>query len=232
MKPILFNSEMVLAIKRGRKTVTRRLVKPRYRDGEASFAVVFEKHSGKYVRIEYLDEHDCETRYMREPYNRGDILYVRETWAEMPYGFVYKADDEEPEGWDSLDRWRPSIHMPKEAARLFLRVKSIRAEQLQEITNEQALQEGVPDEWPMNEVYCPVCKGEGIVGYFHTKTLGHMSIDCPHCKNAADRFGHLWDSTITQADLDFHGWTANPWVWVIEFEVITKEEAIHYNETD
>lgn len=143
MKPILFNTDMVRAILDGRKTVTRRVIKPHFRPGEVSWQVITEKHSGKYVRIEYLDEWENETRYMSEPFRPGDILYVRETWAEMPYGYVYRADDERPEGWDSEDRWRPSIHMPKEAARIFLRVKSVRAERLQNITDEDIEAEGL-----------------------------------------------------------------------------------------
>jgi len=117
MKPILFNTEMVQAIKEGRKTVTRRIVKPRYRP---------------YERM---------TRYMPQPFYTGDILYVRETFAVMPYGYVYRADGEDPEGWDSSDRWVPSIHMPKEAARLFLRVTDVRVESLQAITPEDCERE-------------------------------------------------------------------------------------------
>lgn len=143
LKPILFNTDMVRAILDGRKTVTRRVIKPHFRPGEVGWQVITEKHSGKYVRIEYLDEWENETRYMSEPFRPGDILYVRETWAEMPYGYVYRADDERPEGWDSEDRWRPSIHMPKEAARIFLRVKSVRVDRLQNITDEDIEAEGM-----------------------------------------------------------------------------------------
>ena len=80
MKPILFNTEMVRAILEGRKTCTRRVVKPHFRTGEIEWQVITELNSGKYVRIEYLDEWEDVTRYMREPYRPGDILYVRETW--------------------------------------------------------------------------------------------------------------------------------------------------------
>ena len=75
----------------------------------------------------------------------GDVIYVRETWAELPCGYVYRADDERPEGWGSDDRWRPSIHMPKELARLFLRVKDVRIERLNEMTEEDAMAEGFLD---------------------------------------------------------------------------------------
>ena len=81
MKPILFNTEMVRALLAGRKQVTRRAVKPRYRDGETGFRIVTNAHTCKYVRVEYFDEWEDETRWMAEPYRPGDILYVRETWA-------------------------------------------------------------------------------------------------------------------------------------------------------
>ena len=158
MKPILFNTDMVKAILAGKKTVTRRVIKPHFRPGEASWQVITEKHTGKYVRIEYLDEWENETRYMREPCQPGDILYVRETWAD-PSGtgwpIVYKADlpmrwdAEETEHGEAVDlraedfKWRPSIHMPEWAARIFLRVTAVRAERLQSITPEQAIREGI-----------------------------------------------------------------------------------------
>lgn len=94
MKPILFNTEMVCAILDGRKTVTRRVVKPRYRDDEAGFQVITITNTGEYVRIEYYDEWENETRLMREPYNPGDILYVREAFLQTPDGqYWYKADN-------------------------------------------------------------------------------------------------------------------------------------------
>lgn len=133
MKPILFNTDMVKAIMEGRKTVTRRVVKPRYRPDEVAFQIITNARSGKFVGVELLDEYEEATRYMPQPFYEGDILYVREAWAEMHYGYVYRADGETPEGWDASDRWRPSIHMPKEAARAFLRVSDVRVERLQDM---------------------------------------------------------------------------------------------------
>lgn len=161
---------------------------------------------------------------IQPPCQPGDVLWVRETWAEMPYGFVYRADCEEPEGWDLDDRWRPSIHMRKAAARVFLRVKSVRVERLKDITEDGALAEGVPDERPMSPVYCPYCKGEGTVGALHPASLGYMEVDCPRCAKATERFANLWNSTVKSADLPAYGWEANPWVWVIEFERCDKPE--------
>lgn len=202
-KPILFNTYMVRAILEGRKTVTRRVVKPHFRPGETGWQVITEKHSGKYVRIEYLDEWENETRYMIDPFRPDDILYVRETWAEMPYGFVYRADGEEPEGWDSDDRWRPSIHMPKEAARLFLRVTDVRVERLKDITPEQI-------------------DAEGCKEWAYSATTGELLPSDPSW------FCIAWDNTLKPTDLPLYGWDVNPWVWVISFE---KMDEIKIRET-
>ena len=209
MKPILFNTEMVRAILDGRKTVTRRLVKPRYREGEAGFYVVTEKYTGDFRYIETYDEDESGTdRRINPPCFPGDILYVREKFAcdgfngyEFTYvywtdvddcGRVVWGDDEKGEWAPSSDyRWRPSIHMPKEAARIFLRVTDVRVERLQQIMddppglNNQIVREG--------------------------------------CKYGCD-FIALWDGTIKPADREVYGWTANPWVWVIEFERCEKPE--------
>lgn len=192
MKPILFNTDMVRAILGGRKTVTRRAVKPHFRPGEIAWQVITEKHSGKYVRIEYLDEWENETRYMCEPFRPGDILYVRETWHKDAGRYMFKANYSDTEkffrdGREVKIKWSPSIHMPKEAARLFLQVTGIRVERLQDIGDEDIISEG-------------------------------LEIGC--------YFDDLWNSTVNPDDLPLYGWDANPWVWVIEFERISKEAAM------
>ena len=109
--------------------------------------------------------------------------------------YYYKADGElRPKGWRGT--WHPSIHMPKEAARIWLKVTDVRVERLQEITSEQICREGVEVEYPH------VLNGEE--------------------KRYA--FSRLWDSTIKKSDLDRYGWNASPWVWVIEFERCEKPE--------
>lgn len=183
-KPILFNTEMVRAILEGRKTQTRRVVKPQPKEG---FTAVCYPYSGFY-----------EYRYGAGAYWKNalcaidDVLWVRETWAEMPYGYVYRADEEEPEGWDPDDRWHPSIHMPKDAARLFLRVTGVRIERLQDISGEDCVAEGC-DADMLSEV------GEDFI---------------------RGVFNGIWDSTIKEKDFPFYSWDANPWVWVISFERI------------
>ena len=194
MKPILFNTEMVRAVLDGRKTVTRRVIKQSTNKTFDPFWECYTDDNGKVVLL-------------KAPYSPGDILYVREKFAcdgfngyEFTYvywtdvddcGRVVWGDDEKGEWAPSSDyRWRPSIHMPKEAARIFLRVTNVHAERLKEIGN---------------------CIKEGIAPATHATA---------HMNEIDERwaFAHLWDSTIKPADLLLYGWEANPWVWVIEFE--------------
>lgn len=131
MKPILFNTEMVKALLDGRKTVTRRIVKPQ----PSKKASWLDKCAGVYTF--------SDATFPHEPYSSGDILYVRETfgWLSEENKYVYKASDFECVAIDGF-KWSPSLHMPKEAARIFLRVTDVRVERLQEITEEQAVKEG------------------------------------------------------------------------------------------
>ena len=230
IKPILFNTEMVRAIMDGRKSCTRRVVKPQWEECPHC----------KYVHNEYIYDEMAENVYCarcgypleperRSPYQPEDILYVRETWhrytkrvgkgegchLEEHYG--YKASIANSE--DTEEPWKPSIHMPKKAARIWLKVTDVLVERLQDITEDGAETEGMPDslDYPVNKAYCPLCKGEGIIGTVDVHSLGHMDVDCPYCDGYRKRFENLWNS-INQKSLDSYGWDANPWVWVIEFE--------------
>lgn len=139
VKPILFNTKMVQAILEGRKTQTRRVIK-QFVPGDAQFGyTAFTPGGNIFCRGNFADGYG--EKFYKLPYLPGDVLWVRETWAEMPYGYVYRADGE-PVGWDAYDRWNPSIHMPKEAARIFLRVTGVRVERLQEISRDSAISEG------------------------------------------------------------------------------------------
>ena len=195
MKPMLMNTEMVKAILAGRKTQTRRLVKERHL--RVLDSPYHKEHSE--VPDKVLLEKLCES-----PYQSDDVLYVRETWCKGSLNggaeqYFYRADDN-----DFHCKWRPSIHMPKEAARIFLRVTGVRVERLQDVTLDDAIAEG--------------CQGKFI--------------GCGECAGAGweilpeDEFADVWNSTIKESDLDKYGWDANPWVWVIEFERISKEEAM------
>lgn len=185
IKPILFNTEMVQAILDGRKTCTRRVVKlPKNMSG---------RPVGKNGDIGFMYLGGIK----RPPYQQGDILYVRETWCKGSWmnekeRYYYKADDD-----DFHCVWHPSIHMPKEAARIWLKVTDVRVERLQKITEDGAKAEGAIDNRGL--IHSP----ENEYDRIHT---------------AREHFIEIWDSTIKKSDLDRYGWDANPWVWVIEFE--------------
>ncbi len=163
VKPILFNTNMVRAILGGRKTATRRLIKvpPHYphfyklhdnTDGRIT-GTKNELFAGFYndEQIFYIDgEKHIDAVYYKAPCKPGDILYVRETWqyskeifncadCSPVYTYITDMNDE-----DKIfnPKWRPSIHMPKEAARIWLKVTDVRVEQLQDITEDQAKAEG------------------------------------------------------------------------------------------
>lgn len=192
-KPILFNTEMVRAILDGRKTMTRRIIKFPINRFTKNIPIA-DNVSFRQIRSGKANFHE-EPFYgfdMKSPYSVCDTLYVRETFVQPArHIFWYKADENL---WlNSKDmNWKPSIHMPKEAARIFLRVTNVRVERLQDITNKEAKKEGVTCE---------------------TDNSGLMHLM---------KFIKLWDSTIKKSDLDTYGWNANPWVWVIEFEQCEK----------
>lgn len=228
MKPIIFNTEMVRALLDGRKTVTRRVIKPQPEGKPVPMT-----KSGcwpGYFAIQGTD------KVVRPPFLPGDVLWVRETWAhpsekEILAGaeqnkYLYRADTPaQPCAWD---RWRPSIHMPREATRIFLRVTDVRVERLQDITEDDVCAEGAepliqcPDEHP---TYGP----DGVLGDMCWNTDC-----CGGCKYIGKTYGELfgelvWDRTIQKHPNKFKRypfyWSDNPWVWVIEFEKISKEEA-------
>ena len=198
MKPILYNTPMTQAIQEGRKTVTRRAIRP--------------QPEGRPIR---MTENSCypgcyaiegTPRVIRPPYQPVDILYVRETWnGDWCDHYIYKADggSAKAAGYAAEPKWRPSIHMPREAARLFLRVTDVRVERLQDIDDDGAK--------------------AGGANYQDGKNVGWEE---KMRRTAIDRFAESWDNTIKPADLHLYGWEANPWVWVIEFERISKDEAL------
>lgn len=145
IKPILFNTEMVRAILDGRKTCTRRVIKHNVD------AILNSPYHMQHPEVEdaWLIKKLC-----RPPYEPGDVLYVRETWCGLPVNeaghmrghtiYYYKTDGElRPKGWRGT--WHPSIHMPKEAARIWLKVTDVRVERLQDMTDDDAEAEGCFD---------------------------------------------------------------------------------------
>lgn len=209
MKPILFNTAMVQAILEGRKTVTRRAIKP-----QPAGAL---RPMGAGSCWPGCFEASGEERIYSPPYQPGDILWVRETWTPGPDGsYIYKASVECPDAWRGT--WRPSIHMPRAAARIFLRVTAVKTARLQEVEKEDVLREGVEPKY-----YAGGCKCawafEGCMEKPCTNRDGY--IDLCHWMP----FSELWDKTMKPADRSAYGWEANPWVWVIEFERIGREDA-------
>lgn len=222
--PILFNTEMVRAILDGRKKCTRRIVKiPNY---------IKQQDDGLYTLFAegtcYENQHFEEiVQYLKKPYQPGDILYVRETWCGLPVNeaghmrghtiYYYKADGElRPKGWRGT--WHPSIHMPKEAARIWLKVTDVRVERLQEIDEYGVWDEGFKFKPPC----LTIVSADG-----HTCELdGSCMSSIKYCDmTMGELFGReLWNSTIKKSELDRYGWDANPYVFVIEFERCEKPE--------
>ena len=218
MKPIIFSTEMVKAILDGRKTQTRRVIKPQPLSG---------LHNGKYRydgiqdgvhALELLDDggNPTEKYYacVKPPYVPGDVLWVRETWCylydldgndqiiEGTGKYYYAADKELPPYSfylrdDGTHRdfpiWKPSIHMSKAAARIFLKVTDVSVERLQEISSRDCFREGI--KVTVHNALPPV-----IGNKF---TLAHFD------------FAELWDSINAK---HHYSWKNNPWVWSIKFE--------------
>ncbi|WP_302811450.1 hypothetical protein [Roseburia hominis] len=210
IKPILFNTEMVRAILDGRKSCTRRLVK--FLPGENPRWTGYTKdglmlHNGK-----------NEPCIRKAPYQPGDILYVRETWSPVfvrPRRYLYKVECKEGENLPI--KWHPSIHMPKKAARIWLKVTNVRVERLQEMKPVDVIKEGAyPDCWDCLNTY----------GESGSQCCYGTEEQCSQCDEVMMEWEKLWNSTIKKTDLDSYGWEANPWVWVIEFERCEKPEEI------
>lgn len=215
-KPILFNTEIVRAILDGSKMVTRRIIKPQPTEGVSGYwhltkgghhfvlqGLIGERRDGSNM-YPYGVEQFME---MHALYQAGDYLYVRETWAKLDNYYFYKAGHELlVDGEPLIKTWKPSIHMPKEAAQTFLRVTKVRAERLQEINGSDIEKEGIK------------------TGITHFKSPFNNFGNKYRFQEAVKEFFRLWNSNIKTADLPVYGWEANPWVWVIEFERITPEE--------
>lgn len=224
IKPILFKTEMVRAILDGRKTCTRRILKG---------AIPFDEKA-EYWNVLKKGEWSgpiCVEHFIKQfsPYKPRDILYVRETWTEECGKYYYRAnyDSDYLDPCETLSggypascrnhpgcdgcmatstriHWHPSIHMPKEAARIWLKVMDVRVERLKDMTNNDALKEGA----------------EGV----RCDHAGSGAYGCTDCMNTGWleppllEFMGIWNSTIKKFDIDRYGWDASPWVWVIEFE--------------
>ncbi len=197
-RPILFSTPMVQAILEGRKTMTRRVIKlPNYHPSRP------EKQINNLDIINWVlyDGNKEQIATIKCPYEVGDVLWVRETFVKKEdVYFKYAAV---AEVWQREWKWKPSIFMPKEACRIFLKVKSIRVERLQGISEEDAKAEGAKDILKIDEL--KMLKGLGdwkIPRPFLMHQFGFLSIWCKinGCEN----------------------WLQNPFVFVYEFEIIEK----------
>ncbi len=233
-KPILFNTSMVRAILNGSKTQTRRLIKRRY--DNTVLEMKTDKYGTRLIEIQKDEEgvtfgkHEDGSTWRKlrayiEPkpaYKAGDILYVRETWKQATGGtagpglfdtILYKAD--EPQDTTGLmieERWHPSIHMPKEAARIWLRVTDVRLQRLQDISYDDVQAEGMDmDEWYEYDEW-------------QHQTGDGLAADGISVKYETVRgfFGHkVWDATMQSLEqYEEYGWDTNPWVWAYTFERI------------
>ncbi|MBM2769869.1 hypothetical protein [Burkholderia anthina] len=212
-RPILFNAPMVRAILEGRKTQTRRVMKPQ--PIEQSGWVGGAYWERKPARgMQPADQWCIRDMLQFCPHGQlGDRLWVRETTYDVErngwVGPVYVESDEGAHasawGWGESDdpdyiepyelRRRPAIHMPRSMARITLEITGVRAERLQSISEADARAEGVMIEEHHMRGYCAGAYRPPSIRAFH----------------------YLWDGLNAARG---HGWDANPWVWVIEFKRI------------
>lgn len=206
-KPILFSTEMVQAILEGRKTQTRRIIKPQPILGDGTWDVrnihEYFYDNGKFISVPKLNTENHKSVKIKT----GDILWVRETWQttwnenKKSWDTIYKADGGYWIDDDGIMKWKPSIYMPKKRARIFLEVTNIRVQRLQEISEEDAIAEGIKKTWINDDI--KQCKFKNYIN------------DGKGSKSAIDSFISLWEK-INGED----SWNVNPWVWVYDFKQV------------
>lgn len=216
--PILFSTPLVQAIQEGRKTMTRRLRGlEKINNYPGQWAYLFWKPTKEHLF--YNQKNAGNKLSIKCPYGKvGDVLWVRETYhvndgsGKFPdiekKWYNYKADHlglNPGPMWPPFDKWKPSIFMPKAACRIFLEITNVRVERLQDISERDAIKEGVKKYYDTEFFYCD-----------------YNTIDENHCDwkgNAYASFASLWESINGK-----ESWEANPFVWVISFEKIDKPE--------
>lgn len=216
IKPIIFNTEMVKAILIDEKLSTRRPVKglnPSWLWSGHIMSSTDSKIVGcaNWVKTKGAPMY-YDNFYKKPPYEIGDIIYIRETWKRFKKAqgqgssfhveefTAYRADKDNPNHKKSSEwydgKWKPSIHMPKKYARLFLKVTNVRVERVQDITEEDA-------------------KREGVLRIGSDTAWKDYLRNGIRLKYAKDSFMSLWDSI-------YSNWDENPWVWVIDFKVVNR----------
>jgi hypothetical protein len=215
-RPMLFSTPMVQAILEGRKTQTRRIVKfPKDYDGKYIYqnGIFGLKYSSN-----LFGEENPTVQRLYPKMELGNIIWVRETWQqECEYlqiaggnwsnaylnatgNYIYKADDvslEEIKHSVAFGKWKPSLFMPRSACRLFLEITDIKAERLQDISENDAIEEGIE-----------------FSSEFGYKLYSKNSFFSKHL-SATDSYMSLWES-INGKD----SWQENPFVWVYTFKVV------------
>jgi len=207
-RPILFSSEMVRAILDGRKTQTRRVIKP-------------QPEIQEYMNKPSLHWSQCGGRSLTEiasycPYGQpGDRLWVRETWRK-----TFDVDDKDVMEYRAggtrlivgesiqhgehritsvLPKWKPSIFMPRWASRIMLEIVNIRVERVQDISEEDAIAEGCN---PYDHIKKEIVSRDNEIIFSNAYQASYQL---------------LWDSINAKRG---YGWDVNPWVWVVEFKVL------------
>ncbi|MBZ1846738.1 hypothetical protein KFB38_23410 [Klebsiella pneumoniae] len=211
---VIFNGEMVRAILHGRKTQTRRIMKPQPepcpRGGHWWPSNVFK--TMLHVEDEMQNGKGGWGGLVGDACPFGDVgdrIWVRETWAEAgasaPDLKLYRANYPEhvPSIYENVPpaeeiRWTPSIHMPRTASRILLEITDVRVERLNAISEEDAEAEGIDMEALYDSQDCYDCIAD------------HNMTGRPTVTGA---FKYLWESIYGAEN-----WLANPWVWVIEFK--------------
>lgn len=192
---------MVKTIQEGRKTITRRIINPQ--PDEEAYYIVEPETRKSIIGVVYDYNQGDENPFIKSPWQIGDLLWVRESFVPwelhqgtklLSKGYYYKAN------FSSIrsaghHKWKPSIFMPKDAARIWLEVTRIKVESLHEITVEEAICEGI--------------RFDEDSGYFFAGDLA-MAGDAINC------FENLWVKINGR-----ESWDADPWVWVVEFKVLS-----------
>lgn len=222
--PMIFNQQMVQALVDRRKTVTRRPIKGNLKIDACGNFIVSDRNYGQDING---NPQTKSFTHFHAPCRPDDLIWVRETFC---VGRLDEVDAEHPadrtlyvdqgcgneyyvqkewavyKGAEELDevKWKPSIHMPRKASRLTLRVTDVRCEQLSKINKESAIKEGlITKEHRFPSTECPL----GNTGYIASEN-SNRTYSCP-----VAAYKDLWNSI-------YSNWDENPWVWVIEFELI------------
>jgi hypothetical protein len=205
IKPILFSTPMVQAILRGKKTQTRRIINPQ--PTTELFSAIIGGYDNVPKMARFWTKREPNNPLIEDvelKYKVGDILWVRETWHpkrhSFPIGepFEYKATAKE-DGNPTDEPWKPSIFMPKEACRIFLKLTDIRVERLNDISVSDAISEGIEK----------FSNGSGFRKY-HKKDKVHLV-----AVNPIESYQSLWEKINGEKS-----WSENPFVWVYKFEQI------------